>query len=81
MVFSLDKEESERYSYHVYDPNTSKIIAIFKEGKFETSDKDLCNRLVELGYKPEKLEENQIEEIIEVENPQEKKAKGKIKKK
>ena len=66
MIFNLKVDEASRYNYHVFHPGTSKIIAVFKQGKFESTDEGLCNKLISLGYKPEEtLEENQADEIIE----------------
>jgi hypothetical protein len=47
---------------HVHDPKSGKYIAEFHEGTFETEDKEVIERLKDLGY----------EAISESEKPKEK---------
>jgi len=48
MVFKVETK-----NLHVYDPKSESFIAGFVDGRFETEDITLSERLIELGYKPE----------------------------
>ena len=51
MVFKVEAK-----NLHVYDPKSESFIAAFVDGRFETEDVTLSERLIELGYKPEAIE-------------------------
>jgi hypothetical protein len=51
MVFKVETK-----NLHVYDPKSESFIAGFVDGRFETEDITLSERLIELGYKPEAVE-------------------------
>lgn len=53
MKFIINTEEARRKDIHIFDKQTEKIIAVFKNGECETEDEIVIKKLTDLGYEPE----------------------------